>query len=513
MEHGRPEGCTMIHTVPRLALGDLRERIRRPSYGITLLCAALLAYLSVPAADGRWTIVDAAGFRGVYDMAYVGAVVALGGALWLALGGFFVVRGSVARDRTTAVGRVLATAPLRSVGYLAGKLLSNIAVLMSMVAVLVVVALVMWWVRGEDPGVDPVALLTPFLVLTVPVVVAVAALALLFDTVPGLRGGLGNLLWLPIWMVIAMGGNNAGALFGGLGTSALAASFGRDIERELAAVDGEFGLGLMQVDEPLTPIPWGGLTLDGGFLTDRLLLVAVAVAVALLPALWFRVQATDAASGREGSSGWAGRLASGIGVRFPVPPTVVLAEFRVLVSGVALWGGAGTAALVLAGLVLPVDTVRSGVLVAAWIWPTLLWSRIGAAQVGVGLEGLLAAYPRPAYRQVAGWAAGGVLALLVGSGALVRLLMAGEVAAVLAWCAAAVFVPAFAAALGTLTRTPTPFQVLYALLWYLALSDVRAADFMGLSEPSALAAAVVAAVGAALLAAALLTARVRRLYP
>lgn len=78
---------------PAVAVG-LRTRLRRPSYAATLLASAGPAYLAVPAADGHWTVIDADGSRGDYDTAYVGAVVALAGALWLALGGFYAVRGA-----------------------------------------------------------------------------------------------------------------------------------------------------------------------------------------------------------------------------------------------------------------------------------------------------------------------------------------------------------------------------------------------------------------------------------
>ncbi|PDP86982.1 hypothetical protein CQJ94_14295 [Glycomyces fuscus] len=494
--------------IPRLALGDLRERVRRPSYAVTLLGSAVLAYLAVPAADGHWTVVDAGGYRGVYDMAYVGAAVALGGALWLALGGFYVARGSVARDRSTGVGGVLAATPLRPPAYLAGKLLSNVAVLLSMVAVLVAVALVMWWTRGEDTAVDPVGLLVPFLVVTVPVVVAVAAAALLFDTVPGLGGGLGDILWIPVWTVVALGGQSSRAPFGGIGVQTLADPFAASMERAGIAVEGEFSLGFTKVEEPLTPIPWEGLAVDGAFLAERLLIVAAAVALALLPAVWLRVRGTRSAP-------WSGtREVPGArtvrALRALVPRDLVSAEFRILVSGVSVWWWLGSAVLGAAGLLLPVEAVRAVVLPACWIWPALVWARVWTVQVGTGVEALLAAYPRPARRQLAGWAAGVLLAVVSGAGPLVRLAAAGDTAAVAAWCAGAVFVPALAAALGALGRTPTLFQVLYPMLWYLAVNGVAAADPMGMTGTGPGPVPVVAA-GVLLLAVALLAGQARRL--
>ncbi|WP_017540759.1 hypothetical protein [Nocardiopsis halophila] len=466
----------------RLAAGDLRARVRRPSYAATLLASAGLAYLAVPAADGHWTVIDAGGYRGVYDMAYVGAVVALAGALWLALGGFYAVRGAVARDRTTGTGRVLAAAPLRAPSYLAAKFLSSLAVLASMVAALVGVALVMWWARGEDTAVDPAGLLLPFLVVTLPVMAAVAAAALLFDTVPGLRGGLGNLAWIPLWGAFVFMGNSGNEAFAGIGTRAFASSFGSGAER-VDAVTGEFSLGFTYVERPLTPMPWNGLDLGGGFLADRLALAAGAVAAVLLCALWFRLSATDPSRGPRTAPRRSGRAwTADPAALLPPPRTLVGAELRILVSGVSAWWWLGAAGLLLAGLAVPAEAGRA-LLPVCWIWPVLLWAKIGTSAIASGVEGLMEAYPRPVARILAGWAAGVGLAALTGAGPLVRSVVEGDLPGVAAWCAGAAFIPALAALLGTTGRTPTLFQVLYPVLWYMAVNGIEAADFMGTHTP------------------------------
>lgn len=182
-------GLSSVSSVAGVALADLRDRTRRPSYAVTLLATVALGWLAVPAAGSHWVILQIGDHRGTYNSAYVGLATALAGTLWLALGGFYVVRGVPARDESSGVGRLLAATPLRTTAYFAGKLLGNVLVLASMLGALAVTAPVMQLLRGESRAVDPVALLLPFAVLALPVMVAVAAAALLIDTVPGLRGG------------------------------------------------------------------------------------------------------------------------------------------------------------------------------------------------------------------------------------------------------------------------------------------------------------------------------------
>ena len=76
-----------------LAVADFRERSRRPAYVVTLAAAIALGYLALPPASSLWVVMNAGGYRGVYNSAYAGTVTALAGGLWLMIGGFYVVRG------------------------------------------------------------------------------------------------------------------------------------------------------------------------------------------------------------------------------------------------------------------------------------------------------------------------------------------------------------------------------------------------------------------------------------
>ncbi len=55
----------------------------------------------------------------------------------------------------------------------------------------------------------------------------------------------------------------------------------------------------------------------------------------------------------------------------------------------------------------------------------------------------------------------------------------GDGPAVAAWIAGALFIPALALMLGTASRTHRMFQALYVILWYAAVNQVKAANYMG----------------------------------
>jgi len=172
-----------IRVLAALAVADFRERTRRPAYLVTLAAAVALGWLALPPASSLYVIMNAGGYRGIYNSAWTGTATALAGSLWLMLGGFYVVRGAIARDQRTGVGQILAVTPLRSTGYLAGKFLSNLMVLASMAGALAVTALALQLARGESTAVDPGALLLPYVLFTLPVLALTAAAAVLFETI------------------------------------------------------------------------------------------------------------------------------------------------------------------------------------------------------------------------------------------------------------------------------------------------------------------------------------------
>lgn len=495
-----------------LAVADFRERVRGPAYVITLLVAVALGTVAVPAADSRWVVLNVGEFRGVYTSAYVGTLMALASTVWLTLGGFYVVRNAVVRDERTGVGQLLAATPLRMSTYLAGKYLSNILVLASMLALLVVTALVLQLVRGESGEVNLWALLSPFIFVSLPVVAVTAAAALVSETIRPLRAGVGNVAWFFVWMVGATAGQSPGTPLGGLGVGQVALSMREDLVAQGIPVDGlEFSLGLMYVEEPLRTFEWSGLQLDAPFVINRLLLVVLATMAAVSATLWFgrfdparrsgprRLPAApslppvaypqpDSYPGQGGlrvpaplpalpAGGGVTRL-SGRVRRGAAPGRLLSGEFRILIQGVPWWWWTVVALLAVTTLVLPERAVPL-MLPVVWVWPLLVWSRLGTQQHEHDVASLLAAYPGPIRRLASEWGAGIVFTALIGAAPLVRMIMAGDGQGAGAWLAGAVFIPSLALLLGCLSRAPRLFQAVYLCLWYTLVNGFAAVDFMG----------------------------------
>lgn len=484
-----------------LLRADFLERVRRYSFLLTLGLAVYLGYVVSVGQLKLW--VD--GARGVYNSAWVGVLMAMVINTFLSLAGFYVVKGSVERDRRTGVGQILATTPMTKPLYTLGKMVSNLAVLLAMVAVLGGMSVVAQLVAGEETRIDPLELLAPILVFCVPVMALVAALAVLFETIPGLRGGLGNVAWFFVWM----GGlmpfsvlNQSGRDLIGLGAVSNAL-YGETAAR-YGVTKHSFVLGGITNERGARIFPWDGMDWTAEILLSRLVWIAAALGVALLAALLF--DRFDPSRGLGHARRQRGQrkaktilpeVSQDLAVPAPVPAFhlqplpagarhfrffgLLRAELRLLLQGQRWWWYAVAAGLLVASFAAPLEAVRKVVLPLAWIWPILLWSALGTREARHGTDGLVFSAAHPLGRQLpAAWLSGVVLAMATGGAAALRLAMGGDWAGLGAWAVAALFIPTMALALGAWSGSSKLFEIFYLVLWYLGpMQRVTPLDYLG----------------------------------
>jgi hypothetical protein len=483
-----------------LMRADFLERVRRYSFLMTLGLALYLGYVVSVGQLKLW--VDSS--RGIYNSPWVGVVMALVVNTFLSIAGFYVVKGSVERDRQTGVGQILATTPMSKPLYTLGKMASNLAVLMSMVAVLAVMAFVAQLVVGEDTHLQAGKLLAPILVFCVPVMAMVAAFAVLFETIPFLRGGFGNAVWFFLWV-----GLMPASIFGGqaldlLGMGAVSSDLYRQTALRYGATKHSFTLGAMADESGNKVFQWDGMDWTPEILLSRLVWIAAAVGLALLAAFFFDRFDTSRGSGRVRKPKGAVPEAA-VDVVLPVPAPaahlqplaqgarrfsffgLLRAELRLLLKGQRWWWYAIALGLLIASVAAPLGAVHKVILPLAWLWPILLWSALGTREARHGTSGLVFSAARPLGRQFpAAWLSGVLLAVVTGGGAVVRFALADDWTAVGAWAVGALFIPTLALTLGVWSGSSKLFEIVFLVFWYLGpMQRVPSLDYLG-AVPAAL---------------------------
>lgn len=515
---------SQVRAITALARADFLERVRRYSFFLTLLFATFLGYA---AATGR-IMIQLGGHRGVYTSAWVGALVALVTTCWVSLVGFYIVKGSIDRDRQTGVGQVLAATPLSKLTYTLGKFLSNFAMLASMVLVLAIAAVVMQIFIHEDPHIDVFALLSPFVIIALPAMLLTAAVAVLFETLPVLRGGAGNVVWFFVWafLGVALSAVTGIEWLDPLGNMTMASSMKAGAWAHIPGYQGGFAFTI--ADKPVEVVQsfrWEGVPWTASQILLRLAWCGVAIVLVLLAAAafdrfdstrWFgRGQRKAAQAATNGgflngvaveSSAAAGVVAGAPSESFArsasakiAPARLIalaagdrsgafvrlfVAEIKLALKGLHWWWYVVAAGLLIAQGTAPVGVARQQLLGTSWLWLVLVWSGMGAREMRFGTRALLFSSARILPRQLlACWLAGFALAVVFGSAAGLRILATQGVSAMLPWIAGAVFLPSLALALGVWSGSSKPFEGILTAMWYIGpINRVSGIDYTGSSN-------------------------------
>ena len=486
-----------VHVIYHLARADFFERIRRYSF---LVMLGLVVFLGYQTAIGNMALVLGL-YRGEFNSAWVGAMMSLIATFFIGWFGFFLIKGSVSRDRETGVGQIIATTPLTRPLYLIGKWLSNFVVLMAMVTVLALAGIAIQFLQGENTQIQLFPFLSPFVFIVVPLMALVAAAAVLFEAVPFLRGGFGNIVYffafislLPFFLENPTLKQYPALEPTGLGI--LASEMGKAVTAIYPEYSGDFSLGGGFVGETKV-FTWNGVQWTPEMILARSSLVALAVLMVIFAALVFdRFDPSRSKPKREKTSTPKPDISPVVTPQAlhnvhltPLNKAanhfrffdVFFAEIKLLLKGQRWWWYAVMAGIIIACLVVPSASVREFALPIAWVWPILLLSSIGNRENHHNVQQMTFSSTSPLFRQLpAQWLAGWIVTLLVSLGAIIRLTVIGDTTGLFALFSGAFFIPSLALASGVWSRTSKLFEVLFMVIWYLGpMNKVLELDFIG----------------------------------
>ncbi len=522
---------------------EVRTRLRSAGTLVALAFILVGSTLWMPDPRGKaasltWRLAGEAVNTPMYRSPYVGAATAILTAVFFVLVAFYLVAGSVRRDRETGVGAILAATPLGKGAYLAGKVAANTAYLGLIAAMILAVGVGKFLAFGEGPF-EPARFLLPWLLVSVPAMLFVAAMAVLFDVTPGLRSRSGLVIWFFVSMFLftalplALGdGPDASGLpaFDPIGLATLHVL----VKGSLPPEAREVSIGLIFRDGPLTRVPWAGIEIPWAAAAGRAASALLAVLPFLLSVALFdrfdparrlawrvlrRPPASPPAAENASAPDGGGRTATAA-FRIQELPAIdanpgaraaFLAEARLIWESSPLLRWALLAAGV-AGGALPGESASFAAAAFLLILVPVI-SEAGAREALAGSEALVFSQPSVPLSGAL-WKTGSLaLFLLAVSAPLLFRAALSSPARLIALVTGLLFVSAFASCSAFLTRGGKLFSGLYLALWYAAVNRLAAADFCGVLggglEPAVRSGYLAA--GAAFLGLAMLVERRRRL--
>jgi len=477
-----------------LARADFLERVRRYSFLVMLGAVVFLGY---QAAIGN-VRVQLGDYRGEFNSAWVGSMMAIIASFFLGWFGFYLIKGSVVRDRETGVGQIMATTPLTRPLYTLGKWLSNFAVLIAMVIVLILVAIAIQLFAGESKQYDFLTLIAPFVYVALPMLALTAALAVLFECIGFLQGGIGNMVYFFLFVFIlafAISFGKTNPMLDPLGFHVLKESMGEAALAAFPDYGGSFVLG--STGAPITGIfPWSGVVWSYNIVSSRLMFLGIGIIIALVSSILFdrfdssrrKPKRTKASASTLTPEPATAKQALPAVQLTPITaplngfafPRLIILELKLLFKGGRWWWFVVAGGLFFASLLSTPENVRTFILPVTWLWPILVWSSLGNREMRHNVGQMVFSSASPLTRQLpATWLAGFIFTVLAGGGAALKFLIAGDVTSLLIWFSCALFIPTLALTLGIWSKSSKLFEVLHVSMWYLALNGVNTVDYFG----------------------------------
>jgi len=226
-------------------------------------------------------------------------------------------------------------------------------------------------VRGEDRHIELWKLFAPFLLLAFPAMAVVAAIAVLFETIPFLRGGFGNIVYFFAWatglsLPIAAG-THALDLTGMFVVADSALSAARP-SLQNSTFSLSFDLGYF--DFPLSTFRWEGVTWTAEIVITRIIWLGCSVVLVILSAFLFdRFDLSQGKPRRETQEAATAVVPGRVSASIPVSSVsltplgteqehsrflaILTAELRLILKGQKWWWYVVATGLAIASAVVP----------------------------------------------------------------------------------------------------------------------------------------------------------------
>ena len=491
-----------LNSIYHIAKADFLQRVRSNNFLIAIGVCIFLIYSFVPEIGASYSILTLGNYRGFYNSAWIGGMVA-NCIPFFALIGFYVVNYAVQRDYDTGVGQIIATTRITKIQYLFGKLNSNFAVLFFMLLVIGVMTVVMFYVRGETTHLELDKLLIPLMVLGIPVMFIVSAIAVFMDSITSLGRGAINVLYFFLFVAF-IGGSTVNPYLDVFSVSTAMAEISKSLAELHPDWNGNSASGLIIRELPaqISVFEWEGMYWNLSIIGPRLFFMGISIILVLLAALGFnRFDTTKIKGQKTKKSKLKGTrkttkepryIPSGIKLKDALLPksrfsflAILKAELKMMLKGNTNLWKLFTLVFFILSAFTPMTFAYKVALPLLWFFQTLLLSRLGSREITTRCDDYIFSSPFPLLRQLpatltASTVFMGVLALPV----IMRLAILGDFYGVVAVLVGALFIPVTAITFGIVTRGSKLFEVLFAMTIYASFNKIPFLDLIGSIEAS-----------------------------
>lgn len=481
----------MLQIITMIKLG-ITIQMRRYSFLVVASTAVFLGVFCVPSVSSGYEIFNLGGVRGIYNSAWLGTLGAMLCCILLWLPGFYLLRSQISEDSQLKIEQIIAAASISQIAYLFYKAAISLWVLIVLQILFLSSFIIMQLIRGEDINVNLIQYLLPFILVSLPALIVVAALTVLFDVIPFLRGAFGNILIFMIWITnsslsVAMPKNPLD-LFG---IGFLMEQILLSAKKHYPEIGANSSFGYYPIENTSPSFSFEGIQYDHTFLFARVFWVVISILLIGFASILFRhkhpllaVQATR----KEKTTIILPFSRSHKNKVIYLPPIerspspallqMILLEVKMLLPRSIWWYIAATLGCMLC-LFLPVSFLLKWACLIL-VLPISTWSKMGCNEKLNRTHALVASSCSSVLKWWSTFIAGNAIAFTLSVPVLFRFITLSQYTNALFWLVGILFVSSIAIMLGRISGTPRLFESIYIIIFYFGvINDLKAFDFIG----------------------------------
>ncbi|WJG09242.1 hypothetical protein [Aliiglaciecola sp. LCG003] len=472
-------------------IADFKQRTRQQSFVVTLLAMSVLTLLFFPSPDAHYQTLVINGYRGIYNSAWIGVCLAMLNVLFLPLICFYLVKNALELDRQSMTSELIAATPISKLIFLFAKWCTSVVILVSIVLVMLLSSILIQFYYGESYQIDLWALVWPQLVFVLPLLLAIAAIALMFESITWLKGGLGNVVYFFLWI-----GSIVQTIESVTGVGAILEHLEEEVAERFPLNQGGTNIGVSISNETneINTFVWQGIEPTMMHLQGALPLLFICLSCLVLAFIFFDRFSKNAVPENKRT----------LWLTFPLKTKVdslldtyfvaltkhfaftrlLRLELKLILKGRSAYWFIGLLGLNIIQLFISQNLLISLFLPISWLWCVLVISQLGQLEKQSNTKELIIySKQSPILQSLASYSAAWILLALASIGSVLRFSGSAQWLLLVQLIIAILFTVSLAYFCGTFTGIKRMFEVLYPALWYIGpIQSALYVDFFGVNS-------------------------------
>ena len=473
---------------------DYLQRTRSYAFLITLCLTLGVAYTFVPGPNASYSTIHLANYQGYYNSEWIAYVTAIMTSVFLSLVGFYLVNNSIKKDIDTKVGQIVATTYISNYKYLFSKALSNFLVLLSIVFVVFLMSILLFFIYNTGFSFEIFIFIKAYLLITIPAMFFIAVLAVLFEVFFGNYSIIQNIgFFLLFTLLMAFSNSNEKNYSIDVTGVKIVTYHMKNQVNKLLGSDKIMttGTGYMLRHDEIKRFDFNGIDYPAVFIASRVLIILLGIGIIGIISPFFhrfdRKRKINTKTKIAKDIVITSKLETEIRLTnlpqiienfgiIPFIKTELLLLFRNGKKGLWIMNLIGMLLLV----IVPIEIALQFILPILWFFQVSRLSSLTTKEIANNVHYFTYASYKPLGRLLASQLlAGIILMLLLASPLVIKLILLGSLIKVTTVFLGGILVVLFAATLGVLTKSKKLFEVLFFMITYANINGVPFLDYFG----------------------------------